>query len=83
VIYTFNPHQDPNKILQIHGKRNSQIHLESKKPRVAQIILNNKRTDGGITIPDLKLYYRAMVIKSPWYCYSDRHVDRLNRIEDP
>ena len=34
-------------------------------------------------MPDLKLYYRAIVVKVACYLHSDKQVDKWNRIEDP
>jgi hypothetical protein len=57
--------------------------LNDKIPRIVKTIFNNKRNSWEITLPDLKLYYRAIVIKTAWFWYRHRQVNQRNRIEDP
>ena len=62
-IFRFNaiPIKIPTQFINELEKTICKFIWNNKKPRIAKTLLKDKRTSGGITMSDLKLYYRGIV----------------------
>ena len=80
------PYQITSGIFHRTKTKNFTIHIETQKTSNSQSIVFRKNSiflSRRINLPNFRLYYKSIVIKTVWYWHKNRNIDQRNKIESP
>ena len=59
----------------------SELIWKNKRSRISRELMKRNTRDGGLALPDLKLYYKAANIKTTFHWLRNRRVDQWSKLD--
>ena len=83
LIYSFNaiPIKLPMAFFKELEKNSLNLIWNQKSAHIDKTILSKENKVRAIRLPDFKLYCKAAVSKTAWYCYQNRDIEQWNTTE--